>query len=115
MKITREVENSAFTMIEVSPWPEERLAAKVTVHQQKRDLEVGEPCNNVTVRYASWPMPVAHARQWAEAILKACEIADQLEKDGAIGLEGEECAHEWGIDGAHGNQYCKKCFVPRPA
>lgn len=22
--------------------------------------------------------------------------------------------HEWGIDGAHSNEYCKKCFVARP-
>jgi len=23
--------------------------------------------------------------------------------------------HEWGIDGVHSNQYCKKCFIDRPA
>ena len=22
--------------------------------------------------------------------------------------------HEWGIDGQHSNQYCKKCFVSKP-
>ena len=22
----------------------------------------------------------------------------------------ERCIHVWGIDGMHGNQYCKKCF-----
>lgn len=29
----------------------------------------------------------------------------------------EECpkggSHEWGIDGAHSNHYCKKCFVSK--
>lgn len=24
------------------------------------------------------------------------------------------CEHQWGIDGAHSNQYCKKCFVTKP-
>ena len=23
------------------------------------------------------------------------------------------CQHEWGIDGAHSNEFCKKCFVTR--
>lgn len=23
-------------------------------------------------------------------------------------------AHEWGIDGAHSNEYCKKCFRDKP-
>lgn len=31
---------------------------------------------------------------------------------------GEGCSkggdHEWGIDGAHSNEFCKKCFVGRP-
>ena len=22
--------------------------------------------------------------------------------------------HKWGIDGAHSNEYCKKCFVDKP-
>ena len=22
--------------------------------------------------------------------------------------------HEWGIDGMHSNEYCKKCFISRP-
>lgn len=25
----------------------------------------------------------------------------------------EGCVHEWGIDGAHSNEYCKKCFASR--
>jgi hypothetical protein len=24
------------------------------------------------------------------------------------------CEHVWGIDGMHSNEYCKKCFVPKP-
>ena len=23
-------------------------------------------------------------------------------------------AHDWGIDGAHSNQFCKKCFADKP-
>lgn len=22
--------------------------------------------------------------------------------------------HEWGIDGVHSNEYCKKCFISKP-
>ena len=29
-------------------------------------------------------------------------------------MEQEECEHEWGIDGVHQNEYCKKCFVDKP-
>ena len=25
-----------------------------------------------------------------------------------------DCDHQWGIDGAHSNEYCKRCFVSRP-
>lgn len=28
-------------------------------------------------------------------------------------LEGK-CSHEWGTDGQHSNEFCKKCFVSRP-
>lgn len=24
-----------------------------------------------------------------------------------------ECNHEWGIDGMHQNEYCKKCFISK--
>lgn len=34
-------------------------------------------------------------------------------------LDHSECSkggrHKWGIDGAHSNEYCKKCFVDKPA
>jgi len=26
----------------------------------------------------------------------------------------EGCRHEWGIDGMHSNEFCKKCFVSKP-
>jgi len=29
-------------------------------------------------------------------------------------MQQEECDHEWGFDGAHQNEYCKKCFVDKP-
>ncbi len=25
-----------------------------------------------------------------------------------------QCSHEWGTDGLHSNEYCKKCFIPKP-
>jgi hypothetical protein len=27
----------------------------------------------------------------------------------------QACEHNWGIDGMHNNEYCKKCFVGKPA
>jgi hypothetical protein len=27
---------------------------------------------------------------------------------------GRDCEHEWGIDGQHSNEFCKKCFVDKP-
>jgi len=32
-------------------------------------------------------------------------------------LDGEPvaCDHEWTIDGAHSNEYCKKCFASKPS
>ena len=26
----------------------------------------------------------------------------------------KKCEHEWGIDGIHSNEYCKKCFITKP-
>jgi hypothetical protein len=26
----------------------------------------------------------------------------------------KECKHEWGTDGQHSNEFCKKCFVSKP-
>ena len=25
-----------------------------------------------------------------------------------------KCDHEWGTDGIHSNEYCKKCFMSKP-
>jgi len=25
-----------------------------------------------------------------------------------------KCEHVWGTDGMHSNEYCKKCFMPKP-
>ena len=30
------------------------------------------------------------------------------------GKPDTECKHEWGIDGVHSNEYCKKCFISKP-
>jgi len=29
----------------------------------------------------------------------------------ATNKQSVPCDHEWGIDGAHSNTYCKKCFI----
>lgn len=36
-------------------------------------------------------------------------------KDGCQGhgKPKEPCEHVWGIDGAHSNEYCKRCFISR--
>lgn len=38
------------------------------------------------------------------------DLFDQAERTGAA-----ECIHDWGTDGLHTNQYCKKCFINNPA
>lgn len=35
----------------------------------------------------------------------------RVRKNGECPKGGE---HEWGIDGMHSNEYCKKCFIDRP-
>lgn len=92
MQIKREEDNHLFTLIAVKPWPDEPWAASVTVLQEKRDTETGATINHVQVRYGSEFLPIAVAREWANAILKACDLAGQLERDGAVVLDGEEQA-----------------------
>jgi hypothetical protein len=31
------------------------------------------------------------------------------------GAEKAICEHEWKIDGAHSNEYCGKCYIPKPS
>jgi hypothetical protein len=44
-------------------------------------------------------------------------LSEVAGKDGGdvarAALKGK-CSHEWGIDGTHSNEFCKKCFVNRP-
>lgn len=90
MKVTRETENNYLTIILVEPWPEYQFGSRVQVTQVKYDLATGEPCRNVQVDYGNWRTEAKIAREFAKAILRACDIAEQLERDGAIVLESEE-------------------------
>ena len=90
MKVQREEDNSLFTLIKIKPWPEIAFAADVAVVQERRDRDTGATINHVYVNYGPAPATIGTAREWANAILRACDIADQLERDGAVVLEGEE-------------------------
>ena len=89
MKVQREEDNAAFTLIKVKPWPEIPFAADVAVIQEKRDRDTGAAINHVYINYGTQPATIGTARAWANAILRACDIADQLERAGEIVLEGE--------------------------
>lgn len=90
MKVKREEDNSAFTLISVSPWPDEPFAANVTVIQEKIDVETGKKINQVRVRFGQFPLKIESAFEFAQAILRACDIAMRLQDEGAIILEGED-------------------------
>jgi hypothetical protein len=53
-----------------------------------------------------------------EGALIEASVVKQLESENAALRSRlaalEPCVHEWGIDGAHANEYCKKCFIDRP-
>ena len=89
MKVTREEDNTLFTLIKVKPWPTERFAADVTVIHERRDRDTGDAINYVRVIHGPVPVTYQTAREWAQAILRACDIAEQLEREGRIVLEGE--------------------------
>lgn len=90
MKVTREEDNALYTLIRVQPWPDVSLAAEVVVLQVKRDTSTGESVNRVSIRYSQQPVSFAVAREFAQAILRACDIAERLATEGAILLEGED-------------------------
>lgn len=89
MKVKREEENPLLTMISVKPW-DDPWSQDVVVFQYKRDAKTNEPINRVQVRYGSQPVSAEVAFQFAQAILRAVDIAKRLEEEGAIILEGEE-------------------------
>lgn len=45
-----------------------------------------------------------------ELIRAIIEAMDRWRETGSIPPCPTGGAHEWGIDGAHSNEYCKKCF-----
>lgn len=90
MKVIRREDNPLFTIIHVLPWPDEPVAPAIAVHFQKRDSATGQqPVNRATVRYGLDAVDIQTALEYARAILRACDIAERLEQDGEIVLEGE--------------------------
>lgn len=89
MKVKREEDNRAFTVITVKPWPDELWAAYVSIIREKYDPRTGEPINRALIRYSQVGVTAQTAREFAQAILRACDIAEGLERDGDIVLEGE--------------------------
>lgn len=89
MKVKRIEDNSAFALISVKPWPDEPFAADVTIIQDKCNPDTGEQINRVRVRFGQFPLPIDSAFRFAQAILRAVDIAKRLEEEGSILLEGE--------------------------
>lgn len=63
---------------------------------------------------------VEQARLWAAGKIVGkgvCDAVRALEQ--ALGPEVEFCSkggeHVWGTDGQHSNEFCKRCFVSKPA
>jgi hypothetical protein len=97
MQVKREEDNRGFTLITVKPWPDEPWGACVRVLHEKRDDNWRE-ISRVLVCYGQTNVLAQTAREFAQAILRACDIAEQLEKDGRIILEGEgEACAECGV------------------
>ena len=49
-----------------------------------------------------------------EQIIREVEKLGRDEKIIKEITEITECDHEWGIDGQHSNEYCKKCYINKP-
>lgn len=69
--------NALYDIWIVKPW-DDPIAADVWVSRQKIDPETGQKTDNVRITIGTWKTDAANARLWAEAILKACEIAEQV-------------------------------------
>lgn len=89
MKVKREEENPMFTLISVKPWPDVVWAQEVTVLQHKLNADYTQPVNEVRIRYSQQYTNIDSAFEFAQAILRAVDIARQIERDGGIVLEGE--------------------------
>lgn len=89
MQVKREEDNPLFTLIKVQPWPDKSWAQQVVVIQQKRDNQTGAEIDSVRVDYGGGWLAPNIAYEFAQAILRACDIARRLEEEGSILLEGE--------------------------
>lgn len=54
------------------------------------------------------------AQETLEALMRMIDLAYEQSSviEAAVCPKGG--SHVWGIDGAHNNEYCKKCFMARP-
>ncbi len=89
MKVVRADDNALFVTFRVQPWPEQPFSAEVFVLFERRDIKTGQPVRRARIRYDAYPTDIQTARHWAQAILQACDIAERLEKEGSIILDGE--------------------------
>lgn len=87
MQVKREEDNPLFTRIVVRPWPDVPFAQDVAVIQYKRSVASGQSINDVHIRYREAPVTIEHAYEFAQAILRACDIARRLQEEGSIVLE----------------------------
>ena len=60
----------------ITPWDDDPLAASVRVVVEKIDPKTSQPCHRVHIYINSWKTDIENARTWANAILKAIEIAE---------------------------------------
>lgn len=75
MKIETE-ENALWRRTIIKPW-DDPIASDVLVITEKRDIATGTRINHTYINISGWKTDAANARLWAEAILKACEIAER--------------------------------------
>lgn len=77
MKIETVYDRPDSKLIRVYPWPDEPFTADVTVLEQRQSLSERYPVG-VFVYYGRHAQTPASAREWANAILAACDIADAI-------------------------------------
>lgn len=93
MKIERTYDTSTDTILTVFPWPEVPFGARVSARLIKQDIEATarrDLSGTVRINYDHHPVTVETARLWAAAILRACDIAEALQRGEAVVIGADE-------------------------
>lgn len=76
MQINEE-HNALFSKWLVNAW-NNPISDSIMVLLEKYDAKTGTPAQSISIHIGSWRTDTHNARLYAEAILKACEIAEKL-------------------------------------